>query len=72
MTNVSAVRPWYAGIRTMSARTSISHPLRIESVGVAGGGELGMTLSPGRRARLFAHGAWERSLQTDFDAVLAW
>ena len=56
----------------MSARTSISHPLRIDSVGVAGGGEIGMTLCPGRRDRLSAQGAWERSLGIDLDAVLAW
>jgi Cyclin-dependent kinase inhibitor 3 (CDKN3) len=53
-------------------KTSKSHPLQIDAVEVPGGGEIGMTLCPGRRDRLSLNGAWERDLEADLDVVGAW
>jgi ADP-ribosyl-[dinitrogen reductase] hydrolase len=54
-------------------RTSRSHPLRIDAVSVPNcGGEIGMTLCPGRRDRLSAEGAWERDLNLDLEVIAAW
>lgn len=55
------------------ARTSISHPLRIDAVGVpASDGKIGMTLCPGRRDALSVDGPWERDLAADIAVVIAW
>lgn len=57
----------------MNARTSTSHPLRIDAVDVPGtGGQIGMTLFPGRRDRLSVDGPWERDVAADLAAVRAW
>lgn len=57
----------------MHARTSITHPLRIETVDVPGtSGQIGMTLFPGRRDRLAIAGPWERDFDADLDVVRDW
>lgn len=57
----------------MTVRTSESDPLQINSVRVPGsGGEIGMTLCPGRRDRLSPKGPWARDLGADLDVVRAW
>lgn len=54
-------------------RTSLTHPLRIDAVGVPGcGGLIGMTLCPGRRDRLSPEGEWARDLARDLAAIAAW
>lgn len=56
----------------MSVRTSLSHPLRIDSVAVPGGGRLGLTFCPGKKQQLAMTGAWDRDLALDLRAVEAW
>jgi ADP-ribosyl-[dinitrogen reductase] hydrolase len=53
-------------------RTSKSHPLEIDIVATPVGGQIGMTLLPGRRDNFGQSGPWERDLYTDLDAILAW
>ena len=53
-------------------RTSASHPLRIDSVRFPGGGELGLTLCPGKHQHDGLQGAWARDLDADVDAIAAW
>jgi ADP-ribosyl-[dinitrogen reductase] hydrolase len=54
-------------------RTSLSHPLRIDTVAASeAGGLIGMTLCPGRRDTLSVEGAWERDLTADLAIVSAW
>lgn len=53
--------------------TSLTHPLRIDAVGVpAGNGTIGMTLCPGRRDALAAGHVWERDLGADLAVIAAW
>jgi ADP-ribosyl-[dinitrogen reductase] hydrolase len=57
----------------IGARTSLSHPLRIDAVTVPVSGALiGMTLCPGRRDKLSIDGVWERDLAADIAVVSAW
>jgi hypothetical protein len=57
----------------MRTRTSVSHPLRIDTVPIPdGGGQIGMTLCPGRRDHLSVQGPWDRDLNADFDVIAAW
>ena len=57
----------------MAPRTSTTHPLRIDAVEVPhSGGQIGMTLCPGRRDTLSVKGPWERDLPLDIEAVVAW
>jgi protein-tyrosine phosphatase len=59
-------------VRLMN-RTSVSHPLRIDVAEVsAGGGQIGMTLCPGRRDRLSLDGPWDRDLDADLQAIAQW
>jgi hypothetical protein len=54
-------------------RTSISHPLRIDTVFAPGGpGQIGMTLCPGRHDTYSAEGEWARDLELDLNVVAAW
>jgi ADP-ribosylglycohydrolase/protein-tyrosine phosphatase len=55
------------------ARTSHSHPLRIDELPwPGGGGVIGLTFCPGKRDHGAMTGAWERDLEVDLDAVRAW
>jgi len=56
----------------MSVRTSITHPLRIDSVAVPGGGRLGLTFCPGKKQQTAMTGAWDRDLGLDLQAVKTW
>lgn len=56
----------------MRTRTSRSHPLAIDVVLAPGGGQIGMTLCPGRIGPSAGGPAWERDLDADLDAVEAW
>ena len=57
----------------MANRTSESHPLRIDAVvATPAGGQIGMTLCPGRNDRLSPDGAWVRDLYADLDVIRAW
>lgn len=55
------------------ARTSQTHPLRIDPVQPAGGwAQIGMSLCPGKRQRDALMGQWERDLVIDLDCIRAW
>ena len=54
-------------------KTSISHPLRIDTVNVPnGGGIIGMTLCPGKKIKSAFSGVWERDLDIDLQAIRDW
>ena len=54
-------------------KTSITHPLRIDSVSPGDGlGRIGMTLCPGKYDETALTGFWHRDLARDLDAVRAW
>lgn len=56
-----------------SARTSLTHPLRIDRLAVPGlPGALGLTFCPGKRQPRAATGAWDRDLALDLQAVVRW
>ena len=53
------------------ARTSVTHPLRIDTLPV-GNGSLGITFCPGKKGDS-AHGApWARDLDLDMDSIEVW
>lgn len=52
-------------------RTSVSHPLRIDTL-PAGAGEIGITFCPGKQGPGGADFAWRRDLEQDLDALAGW
>jgi len=52
-------------------RTSITHPIRIDSVSAARG-RIGLTFCPGKCQLQAVTGAWERDLDLDLDAIRDW
>ncbi len=52
--------------------TSLSHPLRIDTVTVPGGGLIGMTFCPGKKQPVAAMGAWDRDLDLDLACARKW
>ena len=57
----------------MLPKTSVSHPLFIDSVLPGDStGLIGMTLCPGKTDPHAMEGPWERDLNLDLDAVLGW
>lgn len=52
-------------------RTSLSHPLQIDSVS-AGPGRIGMTLSPGKKGPSPLGAPWDRDLEADLAVIAAW
>ncbi len=55
---------------TPAARTSLSHPLRIDAVAAPGGGWIGMTFYPGKVQPDGFTGPWHRDLA--LDAIRDW
>lgn len=54
-------------------RTSLSHPLHIDSVAVPqGGGLIGITICPGMSQGGPSERAWDRGLDQDLAAIKAW
>lgn len=53
-------------------KTSLSHPLRIDSVVAPDGGLIGMTFCPGRQTYGIYSGLWQRDLATDCLAIQNW
>jgi ADP-ribosyl-[dinitrogen reductase] hydrolase len=47
-------------------------PLRIQSVTLSGGAEIGMTLCPGKKQSDALSGNWNRDLYTDIAAIAKW
>jgi ADP-ribosyl-[dinitrogen reductase] hydrolase len=54
------------------AKTSLSHPLRIDAVQVPGGGLIGITFCPGKKQAFAATGAWDRDLGLDIEVIRQW
>lgn len=55
------------------AKTSITHPLRIDGVCVnEKGGRIGITFCPGKKQRSAYSGNWDRDLATDLAAIQRW
>lgn len=52
-------------------RTSITHPLRIDTLPL-GNGHLGITLCPGKKGASVFGAAWDRDIDSDMDAIKAW
>lgn len=59
-----------AGGTTM-IRTSLTHPIRVDAVPVAGG-LLGLTFCPGKHGDSLNGTPWARDLETDLAALKAW
>ncbi|MDP2816487.1 MAG: hypothetical protein Q8O19_07390 [Rectinemataceae bacterium] len=54
-------------------RTSLSHPLRIDSVTVPGtGGLIGMTFCPGKKQSNAQSGSWSRDPALDLEVIRTW
>lgn len=51
------------------ARTSRSHPIRVDFVDGPGGPPIGLTFAPGKVQAQAATGAWKRSLEADLDRL---
>jgi ADP-ribosyl-[dinitrogen reductase] hydrolase len=50
-------------------RTSETHPLRVDFIGVPASGRLGMTFAPGKRQKDALTGRWARDLDLDLDRL---
>lgn len=53
------------------ARTSVSHPLIINTISVSNG-ELGLTFCPGKKQANAMTGSWDRDVNLDIESVQAW
>jgi len=58
--------------RDQQVKTSLSHPLRIDSVVAPKGGLIGMTFCPGKQINGLYAGLWMRDLATDCQVIEAW
>jgi ADP-ribosyl-[dinitrogen reductase] hydrolase len=56
---------------TTMIRTSLTHPIRVDAVPVAGG-LLGLTFCPGKHGDSLNGAPWARDLETDLAALKAW
>ncbi len=54
------------------AKTSLSHPLRIDFLEAPGGGFIGMTFCPGKKQAGAVSGTWDRDLDLDLAAIQKW
>jgi len=59
------------GPPVIGAKTSASHPLRIDTLPF-GAGAIGLTFCPGQRQSTALSGVWDRDLAMDLDAMAAW
>jgi len=56
----------------MNPRTSLSHPLRIDTLEPVGSGRLGLTFCPGKFDPNAQTGAWARDLDADLEVIRDW
>jgi hypothetical protein len=56
---------WHNSKAGNEIKTSLSHPLRIDSVSAPDGGLIGMTFCPGKQTEGLYTGLWQRDLVTD-------
>jgi protein-tyrosine phosphatase len=56
-----------------TVKTSITHPLRIDSVSIPNvSGRIGLTFCPGKHTEGLYGGTWERDLALDLESIKAW
>lgn len=56
-----------------TVKTSITHPLRIDSVSIPKvSGRIGLTFCPGKHTEGLYGGTWERDLALDLESIKAW
>jgi ADP-ribosyl-[dinitrogen reductase] hydrolase len=53
-------------------RNSVNSPIRIDSVRLKSGGEIGMTICPGKQEDSAFSGTWSRDLDADVNAIAEW
>lgn len=53
-------------------KTSITHPLWIDTIATPGGGQIGMTVCPGMQQCASVSGHWSRDLGLDLESIRAW
>jgi protein-tyrosine phosphatase len=53
-------------------RTSATHPLRIDTLNLPGGGQIGITFCPGKQQSDALTGRWVRDLEADLKAIREW
>lgn len=64
---------WLARQLPKTARTSDSHPLRINRLNIPGlSGSFGMTFCPGKKSDSIYGGAWDRDLDKDLSSIRDW
>lgn len=64
---------WLASQQSLAVRTSVTHPLRINSLAIADmPGKIRMTFCPGKKGDAIYGGAWDRSLDLDLAVINDW
>jgi len=58
--------------RSVTPRTSVTNPLYIDEISIAGRGVIGMTLCPGKQGPSTYSGPWHRDLGTDVNVLRNW
>jgi ADP-ribosyl-[dinitrogen reductase] hydrolase len=58
-------------MKQTTPRTSVSHPLIINTIAVSNG-ELGLTFCPGKKQANTMTGSWDRDVALDIESVQAW
>lgn len=58
-------------MKQTTPRTSVSHPLIINTIAVSNG-ELGLTFCPGKKQANAMTGSWDRDVALDIESVQAW
>ncbi|HYF86174.1 hypothetical protein [Azospirillum sp.] len=56
----------------MASKTSRTHPLRIDRIGLPEGGSIGLTFCSGKKQADAFTGRWDRDLLTDLQTIRAW
>jgi protein-tyrosine phosphatase len=59
-------------MKQRAVRNSVNSPLSIDAVRLPCGGEIGMTICPGKQGQSDYGGFWERDLETDIRAISDW
>ena len=55
----------------MTARTSVTHPIRVDWIATGLPGKVGLTFAPGKHSTsLYSAGTWARDLATDLDDLV--
>jgi len=63
---------FYNGGMTQKIRTSLTHPLQINTLNITATSRLGLSFCPGKKQSQAMTGAWARDLDIDLDAICNW